>query len=151
MNLINLHCFNNASPSKVLEDFYINADYIVSFYKDPNSKYTEICDCNNEVYYVKESPIELVSLINKVSISKSKTRKESQRKGKTENNEVADSINGIQKTNTTNCCKPVIFKEISGDEKIASYKPARKRNKGKYKLSSKKFFDNKLNVRSARW
>ena len=124
MNLIKLHCYDNSASNKTLEDFYINSDYIVSFCKDPNSRYTEITTSGDDIYYVKETPGELLDLIYKGNTIKPKTRKESQNKSKSKANEVADSINGIQDPKTVvNSSKP----NLTGDAKIASYKPTLKR------------------------
>ena len=75
MNLIKLHCFDNSAPKKILDDFYLNSDYIISFCKDPNSSYTEITTYGDEIYYVRETPSELIEIINKGRVSKPKTRK----------------------------------------------------------------------------
>lgn len=124
MNLIKLHCYDNSATNKLLEDFYINSDYIVSFCKDPNSRYTEITTSGDDIYYVKETPGELLDLIYKGNTIKPKTRKESQNKSKSKTNEVADSINGIQDPKTVvNSAKS----NLTGDAKIASYKPTLKR------------------------
>ena len=148
MNLIKLHCFDNSAPKKMLDDFYLNSDCIISFCKDPNSSYTEITTYGDEIYYVRETPSELIEIINKGKVSKLKPRKESQNKDKNNRDEVADSINGIQTGKIQNCSGPI----MTGDAKIASYKPTSKRVKrGRFKRTSKVIMPGYRGQPDTRW